>query len=247
MPTRPGHPVLDVVASTFKGNDASSSTCSTSPTRPGPRQRHHRLAVLAVRRTCAGISYQVAGMQSMVNAVRSTGATNCSCWAVRSTPTTSPRAGLRATDPDHNLVASWHSYNFNTCSSQSCWTSQITPVIAQSRDRREIGENDCADSYVDPLMSWLDSESTATWPGLERGLRLLLRPGLITDYTARRPPTARASKLTCSPSPEADHRRVAQDACSGRPGRPGPDVAGSRWCSGSPPHHAERSRIPPHE
>ena len=34
-------------------------------------------------------------------------------------------------DPDHNIVASWHSYNFNGCSTQSCWTSQIAPVIAK--------------------------------------------------------------------------------------------------------------------
>ena len=34
------------------------------------------------------------------------------------------------TDPDHNLAASWHSYNFNTCATLACWTSQIAPVAA---------------------------------------------------------------------------------------------------------------------
>jgi endoglucanase len=55
-------------------------------------------------------------------------------------------------DPDHNIVASWHSYNFNACSTQSCWTSQIAPVIAKvPLIAGEIGENDCAGSYINPL------------------------------------------------------------------------------------------------
>jgi len=65
-------------------------------------------------------------------------------------------------DPDHDLAASWHSYNFDPCKVQQCWTSQVSPVIAKVPViAGEIGENDCADGYIDPLMAYLDSKSTS--------------------------------------------------------------------------------------
>jgi endoglucanase len=88
------------------------------------------------------------------------------------------------TDPDHNLVASWHSYNFNACSSQSCWTSQVAPVIAQVPVvAGEIGENDCAGGYINPLTTWLDSQHTSylAW-AWNADFNCSSGPGLITDY-----------------------------------------------------------------
>jgi hypothetical protein len=133
--------------------------------------------------TCPGIGYQVAGMQAMVNAVRSTGAANVLMLGGEEySNDLSQWLSYEPVDPDGNLVASWHSYNFNTCSTQSCWTSQVAPVIAKVPViTGEIGENDCGGSYMDSLTSWLNSENTSylawTWdawgscPGV-----------LITDY-----------------------------------------------------------------
>lgn len=110
--------------------------------------------------TCPGIGYQVAGMQTLVNAVRSTGAANVLMlggltWSNDLTQWLTHEPS----DPDHNLVASWHSYNFNACSTQSCWTSQIAPVAASVPViAGEIGENECSDTYITPLMNWMDSE-----------------------------------------------------------------------------------------
>jgi endoglucanase len=110
--------------------------------------------------TCPGIGYQVAGMQTLVNAVRSTGATNVLMlggltWSNDLTQWLT----YEPSDPDHNLVASWHSYNFNACSTQSCWTSQVAPVAASVPViAGEIGENECSDTYITPLMSWMDTE-----------------------------------------------------------------------------------------
>jgi endoglucanase len=144
--------------------------------------------------TCPGISYQVAGMQSLVNAVRSTGASNVIMLGGEEyandlgTPGSTSDPSILSflpTDPDHDLAVSWHSYNFNTCSSQSCWTSQVAPVIAQVPViAGEIGENDCADGYVNPLMTWLDSESTSylAW-AWNADFNCSSGPGLISDYT----------------------------------------------------------------
>ena len=110
-----------------------------------------------------GIGYRVAGMQTLVNAVRSTGAGNVIMlggleWSNDLTGWLSHEP----VDPDHNLAASWHSYNFNACNTRSCWAGQIAPVTARVPViAGEIGENDCADTYIDPLMSWLNSKSTS--------------------------------------------------------------------------------------
>jgi endoglucanase len=119
--------------------------------------------------SCPGISYPVAGMQALVNAVRSAGATNVIMlggltWSNDLTQWLSHKPA----DPAGNLVASWHSYNFNACSNQSCWTGQVAPVAASVPViAGEIGENECSDTYITPLMTWLDSEHTGylawTW------------------------------------------------------------------------------------
>ena len=135
--------------------------------------------------SCAGISYQVAGMQSLVSAVRSTGAKNVLMlggleWSNDMTQWLSHEP----TDPDHNLAVSWHSYNFNACSTKSCWISQVKPVIAKVPViAGEIGENDCADTYLHPLMKWLDFERTSylAW-AWNADFNCSSGPGLISSY-----------------------------------------------------------------
>ena len=181
-------PFWTSVANTFKGNDAvifdlfnePYASRATGSTTTGWQCWENG-------GTCSGISYQVAGMQQMVNAVRSTGANNVLMLGGEeySNDLTS-WLQYKPTDPDNNLVASWHSYNFNTCSSQSCWTSQIAPVIASVPVvAGEIGENDCAGTYIDPLTTWLESENTSflawTWDDWSGGCSS--GPTLITDYT----------------------------------------------------------------
>jgi hypothetical protein len=125
-------------------------------------------------------------MQSMVNAIRGAGANNViMLGGLEYANDLTQWLAYEPADPDHNLVASWHSYNFNTCSTQSCWTSQIAPVIAAVPViAGEIGENDCAGSYIDPLMSYLDSESTSylAW-AWNADFNCSSGPGLITDYS----------------------------------------------------------------
>ena len=138
--------------------------------------------------TCAGIGYQVAGMQSLVSAVRSTGARNV--LMLGGLAWSNDLTGWLAnepTDPDHNLVASWHSYNFNTCSNKACWISQVKPVIAKVPViAGEIGENDCADGYVRPLMKWLDSRSTSylAW-AWNADFNCSSGPGLVSSYNGK--------------------------------------------------------------
>lgn len=134
---------------------------------------------------CKGISYQVAGMQSLVNAVRSVGAKNVIMlggltWANNLTQWMTHEPF----DPDHNLVASWHSYSFNSCNTPSCWNSEIAPVITKVPVIvGELGEKDCADTYIDPLIAWLDRKSTSylAW-SWNVGKSCDSGPSLITSY-----------------------------------------------------------------
>ena len=130
-------------------------------------------------------------MQQMINAVRSTGANNVLMLGGEEySNDLTDWLQYEPTDPDHNLVASWHSYNFNTCSTQSCWTSQVAPVAASVPVvAGEIGENDCAGSYITPLTTWMESEgiSFLAW-AWNADFACSSGPGLITDYTGT--PTA---------------------------------------------------------
>jgi len=136
---------------------------------------------------CSGFAYKVAGMQTLVNTVRATGANNVIMLGGLSFANDlSEWLKYEPKDPDHNLAASWHSYNFNPCDSLQCWNSQVGPVIASVPViAGEIGENDCADHYIDPLMAWLDSKSTSylawSWNVNSGGCE----PGdnLINDYS----------------------------------------------------------------
>jgi endoglucanase len=187
-------PFWTSVANTFKGNDAVIFDLFNEPypeRADNSNETEGWQCWLNGGSDCVGISYQVAGMQTLVNAVRSTGANNViMLGGLEYSNDLTQWLQYEPTDPDGNLVASWHSYNFNTCNSQSCWTSQIAPVIAKVPViAGEIGENDCAGTYIDPLTTWLESENTSflAW-AWNADFACSSGPGLITDYTGT--PTA---------------------------------------------------------
>jgi len=152
------------VARAFKGNDAVVFDLFNEPY---PEIADHGNETEGWRcwlhgGWCAGIGYRVAGMQALVNAVRSTGAANVImlgglAWANDLTQW----LAYRPADPDHELVASWHSYNFNACNVRSCWASQVAPVIAKVPViAGEIGARGCGDAYLQDVAAWLDSQSS---------------------------------------------------------------------------------------
>jgi len=118
---------------------------------------------------CPGLTYDAAGMQSLVNAVRGTGATNVILVGGNSySNDLSQWLTYKPSDATGNLAASWHSYNGNYCNTSSCWDQQIAPVAASvPLIASEIGEGDCGHSYIDTLMTWLDSHAASydawTW------------------------------------------------------------------------------------
>ncbi len=199
------------VARTFGGNDAVIFDLFNEPYPEQADAGNQAEAWQCWRNggNCPGIGYPVAGMQTLVNAVRSTGAGNVImlgglAWSNDLTGWLSHQPA----DPGHNLAASWHSYNFNAGNTKSCWTAQIAPVIAKVPViAGEIGENDCADTYIDPLTSWLNSKSTSylAW-AWDTDSNCATGPGLITSYTGTPTPygagyEADLHALTPTPAP----------------------------------------------
>ena len=179
-------PFWTSVARAFQGNDAVIFDLFNEPyPEKTPGDAADGWSCWLHGGTCRGISYPVAGMQSLVNAIRSADAKNVImlgglAWANDLTEWLQHEPS----DPDHNLVASWHSYSFNSCSAPSCWGTQIAPVIAKVPVIvGELGEKDCADTYIDPLLKWLDGRLTSylAW-SWNVGGSCASGPSLITSY-----------------------------------------------------------------
>ncbi len=133
---------------------------------------------------CTGIGYQVAGMQSLVTAIRSTGARNVILLGgLAYADDLSEWLSHAPRDPDRNLAASWHLYPWNACRALSCWNGQIARVIARVPVVvGEMGETNCSDNFINPLMSWLDARATSYLAWVWNADMTCTQPSLITSY-----------------------------------------------------------------
>ena len=111
--------------------------------------------------SATGAPYQAAGMQSLVSAVRSTGATNT--IILGGLDYSNDMTGWLAnapTDPAGQLAASFHLYNFGSCNAAECWVTQVAPTAALVPVvTGELGENDCAAGFVNTYMAWADAHN----------------------------------------------------------------------------------------
>jgi endoglucanase len=112
-----------------------------------------------------------AGMQSLVDAIRSTGAKQPimlggiggAIW-LHGWLTWMPK------DPAHALVASFHIYNYPGygCTQAGCWNYSLLPVAKRvPLVTGEMGEVDCAHDFIDTYMAWADAHGVSylgwTW------------------------------------------------------------------------------------
>ena len=135
--------------------------------------------------TSCGLGWSVAGMQSLVDAVRSTGATQpIAVPGIDYANNLSQWLQYQPTDPLNSLVAEFHEYGDNTCHDAGCWNTQLLAVAQQAPLLTgELGESvngTCAHSFLDSYMAWADAHGVSyqgwtwdTWGGC--GV-------LITDY-----------------------------------------------------------------
>jgi endoglucanase len=125
-----------------------------------------------------------AGMQRLVTVVRAAGATQpLLLGGLAWSNDLSGWLKWMPRDPAHQLVASFHLYNFNTCNDVACWQRTVKPVAARVPVvTGELGENDCAHDFIDSYMPWADAAGISylgwTWDTWNCNSG----PALISDY-----------------------------------------------------------------
>lgn len=102
--------------------------------------------------------WRAAGMQTLVNAVRSTGARQpIIASGLDSGNDLSSWLRYRPFDAAGQLAAGFHVYNFLPCASVACWNQAIVPVARQVPVvATEMGEVRCTDRFINNFMNWAD-------------------------------------------------------------------------------------------
>ena len=179
------------VANAFKGNNAAILELYNEPY---PDNQQDSVAAWTCWRdggTCSGVGFAAAGMQTLVNSVRATGATNViALGGVGYSDYLSRWMAYKPTDSLSNLVAAWHVYNFNACNTQTCWDGAPATLIAQFPVLvTETGTDTCDSVWWNSFLTWLDNHQTSylawTWDPWGTACSAL---SLITDYSGT--PTA---------------------------------------------------------
>jgi hypothetical protein len=115
------------------------------------------------------VTYQSAGMQSLVDAVRSTGALEpIMLGGLGWSSDESQWLAHEPHDPAGQLVVSFHTYNFSGCNDEACWNAQIAPLAqAVPLITGETGESGCKHTYIEAYMPWADAHGISylgwTW------------------------------------------------------------------------------------
>lgn len=129
----------------------------------------------------------VSGMQTLLNDVRATGATQP--VLVEGLGWANDLSGWLAyapSDPLHNVAASAHIYNFTGCNTSTCWNSVFAPIAAKyPLVTGEFGETDCTANWIDTYMPWADSHGVSylawTW-NAGGGWSCSNGPALLNSY-----------------------------------------------------------------
>lgn len=125
--------------------------------------------------------WRTAGMQALVNAVRSTGADQpIIVSGLASGNDLSSWLQYAPRDPAHQLVAGLHMYNFLSCVTATCWSGNIEPVVRKVPViTTELGEADCSAAFIDRFMKWADSAGVSylgwSWDPVGCGAPALIR------------------------------------------------------------------------
>ncbi len=114
-------------------------------------------------------TYQIAGMQQLVNAIRAGGATQP--IMLGGIDYSNDLTGWLAHEPSDpvdgpaQLVASWHNYPGQVCDHLSCWNSEILPVAAHVPViAGEFGDDNASTDFMTPFMNWADAHGIGYLP-----------------------------------------------------------------------------------
>ncbi len=140
----------------------------------------------------SGSTYPVVGMADLVSAIRGAGASQPILLA--GLDYANDLRGWLANRPaDGQLIASWHNYPGQRCSSPTCWDAEIAPVASVVPVMvTEFGQTDGTSTFLQTFMSWADAHgigySPWAWWQVDASESLTAsRYALITDTTTFAP------------------------------------------------------------
>jgi endoglucanase len=138
--------------------------------------------------------WRTAGMQALVDAVRSTGAAQPLIVAAPNWGTDlTSWLTYRPRDPENQVAAGVHVFDFSSCTERDCWTKTFEPVARQVPVvATELGQRECASSFIEGFMDWADSVGVSYlgWSWNPAGCAA---PALIHSWDGR--PTASGALL----------------------------------------------------
>ena len=107
--------------------------------------------------------WRSAGMQTLVAAVRSTGAVQpVIATGIRWGTDLSSWLDYKPHDPRDQLVAGMHIFDFSYCTATSCWQKTVEPVAKQVPIvATELGQRDCSAAFMNRFMDWADAASVS--------------------------------------------------------------------------------------
>lgn len=113
--------------------------------------------------TCPGVDYAAAGMQELVDVVRNAGAKNLLVLAgIRYGNVLTRWREFMPADPLSNVAVAWHIYDVNLCHDASCWADSVAPLTREfPLVATEMGEFDCADTFIDQAMKFLEAHGAS--------------------------------------------------------------------------------------
>ncbi|MFC5952189.1 glycoside hydrolase family 5 protein [Pseudonocardia lutea] len=137
---------------------------------------------------CPGVDFVAAGMQELVDAVRSTGAQNpLLVSGPQHAGTLTEWLAHRPHDPLQQVAATIHIYgpppDASPCWTATCWVDMLEPL---ARDVPvvigEMGNTDCTPTVVAPLMTWADRAGVSylAWSWVTSSCAV--EPALISGY-----------------------------------------------------------------
>jgi endoglucanase len=103
--------------------------------------------------------WRTAGMQTLIHAVRSTGASQpVIATGLGSGNDLAGWLDYRPHDPVNQLVAGLHMYDFSaSCDEPECWATEVGPVARQvPLVTTELGQDTCQGPFIDRYTSWAD-------------------------------------------------------------------------------------------
>jgi Cellulase (glycosyl hydrolase family 5) len=186
--------IFDLYNEPFPGNNVDSDAAWTclrdgspaggpTPSCPGPVKDDHG-------NTTHASNYAAVGMQELLNAVRSGGATNLVMVpGVTFTGHLSHWVTYKPNDPLSNLAASVHIYpGGSQCSDLACMDKELGPLVqSYPLIAGELGQGSCAVDRINPVIDWLETKSQHFLAWQWTTVSCVGSHGLITDYSTGAP------------------------------------------------------------